>query len=83
MKDQNVEVLLNTHLLSISSREDGKTRAGSEQIFRLIGKVLQENAGGIVLAVKSVGSEKGMEKDSSQSTLFIPYHKIDHVILQS
>jgi len=32
------------------------------------------------LSVKSIGSEKSVEKNPPFSQVFIPYHKVDHII---
>jgi hypothetical protein len=80
MKDQNVEILLQTPLLMIAPREELRARPVLESIFRVSGKILEENASGVLLSVKSVGSEKAVDKNPPFSQVFIPFHKIDHII---
>jgi hypothetical protein len=81
MKDQNVEVLLQTPLLSIAPREEIRSRPILENIFKLSGKILEENSAGVLISVKSIGSEKSTDKNPPFSQVFIPFHKIDHIIL--
>ena len=81
MKDQNVEVLLQTPLLAIAPREEIRARPVLENIFKLSGKILEENSSGVLLAVKSIGSEKTVDKNPPFSQVFIPFHKIDHIIV--
>jgi len=81
MKDQNVEILLQTPLLVITSREEIREKPVLENILRIMGKVVEANDAGIRVAVKSIGSERVMEKNPHFSEIFIPYHKVDHIII--
>ena len=80
MKDQNVEVLLQTPLLVTASKEETRARPVLENIFRLHGKILEENQSGVLLSVKSIGSEKTVDKNPPFAQIFIPFHKVDHII---
>ncbi len=81
MKDQNVEVLLQTPFLVITTREEIREKPVLEHLIRIQGKVIAETSGGIRLTVKAVGSERFLEKNPPFSDIFIPYHKIDHIII--
>ena len=81
MKDQNVEILLQTPLLVIASREEVRARALIENIFKISGKIIEENSAGVLVSVKSIVSEKTTDKNPPFSQIFIPFHKIDHIIL--
>ncbi len=80
MKDQNVEVLLQTPLLVLAGREEIRARPVLENILRVVGKIVQENNAGVLVAVKSLSSDKFLEKNPPISKIFIPYHKIDHIL---
>jgi hypothetical protein len=80
MKDQNVEVLLQAPLLVLAPREEIRSRPVLESIFKLSGKILEENSAGVLISVKSIGSEKATDKNPPFSQIFIPCHKIDHII---
>ena len=81
MKDKNVEVLLHTPLLVIATRDEIKTKPVLENVLRLTGKILNEESAGILLAVKTIGSDKTIEKNPPFAEIFIPFHKIDHIIV--
>ena len=81
MKDQSVEILLQTPLLVIAPREEIRARPVLENIFKLSGKILEEYSAGVLISVKSIGSEKVTDKNPPFSEVFIPFHKIDHIIL--
>lgn len=81
MKDKNVEILLQTPLLVITSRDEIREKPVLENILRVLGKVIDESDAGIQVAVKSIGSERVIEKNPHFSEIFIPYHKIDHIII--
>ena len=82
MKDQNVEILLQTPLLVLISREEIRARPVLENIVRVSGKVVEEREAGVLVAVKSIGSAKLVnDKNPPFSQIFIPFHKIDHIIL--
>ncbi len=81
MKDKNVEILLQTPLLVITSREEIREKPVLENILRVLGKVIDDSDAGIQVAVKSIGSERFIEKNPHFSEIFIPYHKIDHIII--
>ncbi len=80
MKDQNVEILLQTPLLTLLSREEIRDKPILEQVSKIVGKIISENAGGVTLSVKAVGSYKTVDKNPHFSQIFIPYHKIDHIL---
>ncbi|MFO1518634.1 MAG: hypothetical protein U1F57_03055 [bacterium] len=80
MKDQNVEVLLNTPLLSTATREEIRSRPILDNILKLNGKIVQEYEAGVLMTVKSIGSEKGTDKNPPFSQVFVPFHKVDHII---
>ena len=80
MKDQNVEILLQTPLLVLATKEELKGRPVLDHILRVNGKILEENDSGVCLSVKSIGSEKVLDKNPPFTQVFIPYHKIDHII---
>ncbi len=81
MKDKNVEILLQTPLLVISTRDEIREKPVLENILRILGKVVDQSDSGIQIAVKSIGSERVIEKNPHFSEIFIPYHKIDHIII--
>lgn len=81
MKDQTIEILLNTPLLVIMGREEIRSRPVLENILRIGGKALQESAAGILIDVKWVGSDRAIEKELPFKQLFVPYYKIDHVVV--
>lgn len=80
MKDQNVEVLLNTPLLTFATREEIRAKPILENIVRVVGKILEQNDAGVVIAVKNIGSEKGTDKSPPFSQIFIPFYKVDHIL---
>ncbi len=81
MKDKNVEILLQTPLLVITSREEIREKPVLENILRVLGKVSEVSEAGVQVQVKSIASERFMEKNPHFSEIFIPYHKIDHIIV--
>ncbi len=81
MKDQNADVFLNTPLLVLGPREESRSKSKTENILRVTGKIVEESAAGVVVAVKSVGSEKEIEKNIPFEKVFIPFHKVDSIIL--
>lgn len=81
MKDQIIEILLHTPLLTLAEREQIRDKPVLENILRIGGKVIAENNGGIQIQVKWIGSDKQVEKSPPFSVLFIPFHKIDHVLV--
>ncbi len=81
MKDKNVEILLQTPLLVITSREEIREKPVLENILRIMGKIIDNNDSGIQIQVKSIGSDRYLEKNPHFSEIFIPYHKIDHIIV--
>jgi hypothetical protein len=80
MKDRNVEVLLQNPLLVIATREEIRSKPVLENILRIMGKIIEENSAGMFIEVKSIGSEKIWDKNPPFSQIFIPYHKIDHIL---
>ncbi len=81
MKDSTVEILLNTPLLVITDRNKIKEKPILENILRVGGKVILESEAGVRLTVKWVGSDRQVEKNPPFSEIFIPFHKIDHILL--
>jgi len=81
MKDQNVEVLLQTPLLVIATRDEIRAKPVLENILRITGKVVEENINGVLIAVKSVGTEKLVDKNPPFTQIFIPFHKVDHILV--
>ncbi len=81
MRDKNVEILLQTPLLVITTRDQIREKPVLENILRVQGKIIEETNAGIRLSVKSVGSERLLEKAPHFSEVFIPFHKIDHIII--
>ena len=81
MKDQNVEVLLQTPLLVIATREEIRAKPVLEHLLRVTGKVIEENVSGVLIAVKSVGTDRQVDKNPPFEQIFIPFHKIDHILV--
>ncbi|MBF0492416.1 MAG: hypothetical protein HQM15_06515 [Deltaproteobacteria bacterium] len=81
MKDRNVEILLNTPLLIIADRNKIKEKPILENILRVGGKIIEKSSAGLQLTVKWVGSDRQVEKIPPFAEIFIPLHKIDHVLL--
>ena len=81
MKDRNVEILLQTPLLVITSREEIREKPVLENILRILRKVVDHNSAGLQIQVKSIGSDRTLEKNPHFSEIFIPYHKVDHIIV--
>ncbi len=80
MKDRQVEILLQTPLLIVGEREAIKQKPVLAHVSRVFGKIVQENSGGVWLEVKSIGSEKALDRSPPWKEIFIPYHKIDYVV---
>ncbi len=80
MKDRQVEILLQTPLLVISDREVLKQKPVLEHVIRVIGKIAHENTAGILIEVKTIGSERALDRSPPWKEIFIPFHKIDHVV---
>jgi len=80
MKDRQAEILLQTPLLVVADREAIKQKPVLGHILKIIGKVVQENSGGVLVEVKSIGSDKALDRSPPWKEIFIPYHKIDHIV---
>jgi hypothetical protein len=81
MKDKIVEVILQTPLWTSNVKEEPWKSLGGA-VLRVSGKSIEETTAGILLQVQSVASEKNTETKLPFSKIFIPYHKIDHIILK-
>ena len=49
-------------------------------IVSILGRLLDSSAGGISIQATNYQDGKGRELDGAPTTLFIPMHKVDHVI---
>jgi hypothetical protein len=80
MKDQNVEILLQTPLLVIASREEIRAKPVLENILRISGRIVEESQAGVLVSVKNIGTDKLLDKTPPFTQIFIPYHKVDHIL---
>lgn len=80
MKNENAEIILQTPLWSGNKAENySKTLGGP--IIAVLGKILEENQGGLTVKVDMLRSEKQVDKNPNVAQLFIPYYKIDHILV--
>ena len=71
-----VTVLLNTPLFTTDEHAGGSQPEASV----ITGMVVESLNSGIKLQAASYKDSKGRELDSAPQTLFIPLHKIDHIV---
>ncbi len=75
MINLEVTVFLNTPLHQVDVPDSTR-----DVIVWLEGKILHQDASGMLIHVKSVGTErKGQEKTVNFKKVFLPMHKIDFV----
>jgi hypothetical protein len=80
MEGKNVEIFLKTPLFRFKYVEDGKEHQLLENAIRIEGKVVSENAAGIVVKVKDLSNQREKQKKLPFETIFLPFEKIDFVI---
>lgn len=81
MEGKSVEIFLKTPLFRFKYLQDGKEQQLIENAVRIEGKVVEENEGGFVVKVKDVSNQRERQKPLPFEQIFIPYDKIDFMIL--
>ena len=71
-----VTVLLNTPLFTTDEHSGGSQNEASV----ITGRLVESLTSGVKLQAASYKDSKGRELNSTPQTLFIPLHKIDHIV---
>jgi hypothetical protein len=71
-----VTVLLNTPLFTTEEHSGGT----QSEISVIVGRLIESGASGVKIQAANYKNSKGKELNSAPKTLFIPLHKIDHLL---
>ena len=71
-----VTVLLNTPLFTTEEHNSGT----NGEVAVISGKMLESLSSGVKIQANSYKNSRGKELNSTTKTLFIPLHKIDHIL---
>lgn len=77
MEGKKVSVQLHTPILI-------EVKIGqSQHVFQLTGNISFWDDGGFALQLQEIKSEKGEILNPISSSLFLPFHKVDHIMILS
>ncbi len=75
MENKKVSVQLHTPILI-------EVKTGqSQHVFNISGTISFWHQGGFVLKAEDLKSEKGEKLDPLSSEIFLPFHKVDHMMI--
>lgn len=75
MQNKKVTVKLHTPIL-IESKDKQ-----SQHVFQLNGKISIWTEGGFVIEAEDLKSEKGERVHPTSSSIFLPFYKVDHMMV--
>lgn len=81
LEGKHVEVFLKTPLFRFRYVYEGEERELLENAVRIEGVVLKESSAGLMISVKVISNMKRTEKELPFEEIFLPYDKIDFVVL--
>ncbi|MFH1263701.1 MAG: hypothetical protein V1495_09715 [Pseudomonadota bacterium] len=81
LEGKHVEVFLKTPLFRFRYSYEGEERELLENAVRISGSVLWEKSAGLMMRVEVISNMKRTEKELPFEEIFLPYDKIDFVIL--
>lgn len=82
MEGKKVEIFLKTPLFRFKYVIKEEEKQLLENSVRLSGKVVKEKSAGVLLKVDAVSNMKTSEKDLPFEQVFIPFSKVDYIIMQ-
>jgi hypothetical protein len=81
MENKKVEIFLNTPLFRFKYMLKDEEKTLLENAVRISGKVSEEKGSGLAVKVDSISNMKISESDLPFDELFIPFAKIDYIII--
>jgi len=81
MEGKNVVVFLKTPLFRFKYLASGQEQQLLENAVRIEGKVTREKEMGLLMKVKELSNLREKQKPLPFETIFIPFDKVDYVIL--
>jgi hypothetical protein len=81
LEGKDVEVFLQTPLFRFKYLYDGEERELMENAVRISGHVLKEKDAGLLITITEISNMKRTEKELPFEELFIPFDKIDFVVV--
>ena len=81
MEGKRVEIFLKTPLFRFKYVLKGEERQLLENAVRISGKVAREKEAGLLLEVEAISNLKLSENDLPFEEIFVPFSKVDFVIV--
>lgn len=81
MEGRSVEIFLQTPLFRFRYVHEGIEKELMDGAVRLRGKILAEKAGGVLVSVEAISNLKVTESELPFKQVFIPFSKIDYMML--
>jgi len=81
LEGKKVEIFLSTPLFRFRYEENDEQLELMENAVRLSGTIVKESAGGFILKAEALSNMRKVEKNLPFEKIFLPYGKIDFMIV--
>jgi len=81
LEGKNVEIFLKTPLFRFRYVFEGKEKELLENAVRISGTILKDKEAGVLIKVKLVSNMKRIESELPFQEVFIPFNKVDFIVV--